>query len=113
MQPSFVFNLLEQENDRNPDRSCSSAWSTWLVHLHLLQGDAGGRESVLQGEQWEVPLKNACKYYFFHTPFTILLHDFIFDSFVVTPVLTLPSPCKSVVCMQHTILCLNMYLPLK
>jgi hypothetical protein len=22
-----------------------------LVHLHLLQGDAGGRESVLQGEQ--------------------------------------------------------------
>ena len=74
-----------------------------LVHLHLLQGDAGGRESVLQGEQWEVPLKNAGKYYFVHTPFTILLHDFIFDSFVVTPVLTLPSPCKSVVCMQHTI----------
>jgi hypothetical protein len=31
------------------------------------------------------------------------LHNFIFDSFVVTPVLTLPSPCKSVVCMQHTI----------
>jgi len=25
---------------------------------------------------------------FFHTPFTILLHDFIFDTFVVTPVLT-------------------------
>jgi hypothetical protein len=22
-----------------------------LVHLHLLQGDVGGRESVLQGEQ--------------------------------------------------------------
>ena len=67
-QPSFVFNLLEQENERNPDPSCSSAWSTWLVHLHLLQGDAGGRESVLQGEQWEVPLKNASKYYFFHMP---------------------------------------------
>ena len=67
-QPSFVFNLLEQENERNPDPSCSSAWSTWLVHLHLLQGDAGGRASVLQGEQWEVPLKNACKYYFFHMP---------------------------------------------
>jgi hypothetical protein len=26
--------------------------------------------------------------------FTILLHDFIFDSVVVTPVLTLPSPCN-------------------
>ena len=25
MQPSFVFNLLEQENEGNPDRSCSSA----------------------------------------------------------------------------------------
>jgi hypothetical protein len=25
---SFVFNLLEQENERNPDPSCSSAWST-------------------------------------------------------------------------------------
>jgi hypothetical protein len=23
---------------------------------------------VLQGEQWEVPLKNACKYYFCHIP---------------------------------------------
>ena len=94
MQPSFVFILLEQENERNPDRSCSSAWSTWLVHLHLLQGGVGGRESVLQGEQWGVPLKNACKYYFFHAPFTILLHDFILESFVVTPVLTLPSPCN-------------------
>jgi hypothetical protein len=28
MQPSFVFNLLEQENERNPDPSCSSAWAT-------------------------------------------------------------------------------------
>jgi hypothetical protein len=102
MQPSFVFNLLEQENEGNPDRSCSSAWSTWLVHLHLLQWDAGRRESVLQGEHREVPLKNACKYYLFHTPFTILLHDFIFDSFVVTPVLTLPSPCNLLfVCNIH------------
>ena len=39
-----------------------------LVHLHLSQGGAGGWENVLQGEQWEVPLKNACKYYFFHMP---------------------------------------------
>jgi hypothetical protein len=39
-------------------------------------------------------VKDACKYYFFHTPFTILLHDFISDSFVVTPVFTLPSPCN-------------------
>ena len=102
MQPSFVFNLLEQENEGNPDRSCSSAWSTWLVHLHLLQWDAGRRESVLQGEHWEVPLKNSCKYYFFHTPFTILLHDFIYDSFVVTSVLTLPSPCNLLfVCNIH------------
>jgi hypothetical protein len=45
-----------------------ATWSTWLGHLQLLQGDAGGRESVLQGEQWEVPLKNACKYYFCHMP---------------------------------------------
>jgi len=44
-------------------------------------------------------------------PFTILLQDFIVDSFVVTAVLILPSPCISVVCMQHTILCSNMYLP--
>jgi hypothetical protein len=48
-----------------------------------------------------VPLKNACKYYFFH------MHDFIFDSFVVTPVLTLPSPCNllfvcSIPSSQHT-----------
>jgi hypothetical protein len=55
-------------NQPKPYPSCSSAWSTWLVHLHLLQGDAGGRGSVLQVEQWEVPLKNACKYYFFHMP---------------------------------------------
>ena len=32
--------------------------------------------------------------FFFHTPFTILLHDFISDSFVVTPVFILPSPCN-------------------
>jgi hypothetical protein len=25
IQSSFVFNLLEQENERTPDRSCSSA----------------------------------------------------------------------------------------
>jgi hypothetical protein len=37
---------------------------------------------------------NRICYYFFHTPFTILLHDFISDSFVVTPVFTLPSPCN-------------------
>jgi hypothetical protein len=64
MQLSFVFKLLEQENEGNPDRSY--------------------------------------KYYFFHMPFTILLHDFIFDSFVVTPVLTLPSPCNLLfVCNIH------------
>jgi hypothetical protein len=24
-------NLLEQENERNPDPSCSSAWATWKM----------------------------------------------------------------------------------
>jgi len=39
----------------------------------------------------------------------------LFLSFVVTPVLTLPSPCNLLfVCNIHcTISCLNMYLPLK
>ena len=64
-----------------------------LVHLHLLQGNAGDRESVLQGEQWEVPLKNACTYYFFHMPL-LFCCMILFLSFVVTPVLTLPSPCN-------------------
>ena len=63
-QPSFVFQFI---GARKWKKSRSILLLS-LVHLHLLQGDAGGRESVLQGEQWEVPLKNACKYYFFHMP---------------------------------------------
>jgi hypothetical protein len=33
-----------KKNERNPDPSCSSAWSTWLVHLHLFQGMPEGEK---------------------------------------------------------------------
>ena len=38
-QPSFVFNLLEQENERNPDPSCSSAWCTCTYCREMPEGE--------------------------------------------------------------------------
>ena len=38
MQSSFVFNLLEQENERNPDRSCSSACCTCTYCREMPEG---------------------------------------------------------------------------
>jgi hypothetical protein len=35
------------------------------------------------------------------------LHDFIFDSFVVTPVLTLPSPCNLLFVFEKDIVVLD------
>jgi hypothetical protein len=38
------------------------------INIIFLSSCMNKSKCVLQGEQWEVPLKNACKYYFFHMP---------------------------------------------
>ena len=99
-QPSFVFNLLEQENERNQDPAPQPGnldWCTCTYCTEMSEGEQGCCKENSERCHSRKPVN-----IFFHTPFTILLHNFIFDSFVVTPALTLPSPCNLLfVCNIH------------